>query len=73
VLRQIKERPETKMIPVIMLTTADDPHDIDRCYELGCSVYLTKASDPSAFVEAIGRLGLMLAVASMPRDPRRSR
>jgi CheY-like chemotaxis protein len=73
VLRQIKERPETKMIPVIMLTTADDPHDIDRCYELGCSVYLTKASDPSAFVEAIRRLGLMLSVASMPRDPQRSR
>lgn len=73
VLRQIKAQPETKMIPVIMLTTADDPADINRCYELGCSVYLTKASDPSEFVEGIRRLGLMLSVASLPRDARRPR
>ena len=73
VLRQIKERPETRMIPVIMLTTADDPADINRCYELGCNVYVTKASEPSAFVEAIRRLGLMLAVASLPRDTHRPR
>lgn len=73
VLRQIKADESTKMIPIIMLTTADDPKEIDRCYALGCSVYLTKPGEPTAFVEAIQRLGLMLSVTSMPSTGRRSR
>src|SRR4051812_4668281 len=42
VLRRIKSDPVTSKIPVIMLTTTDDPREVERCYELGCSVYLTK-------------------------------
>ena len=68
VLRQIKADPKTALIPVIMLTTTDDPREINRCYELGCSVYITKPVDPSAFIEAIQRLGLFISVVSMPND-----
>ena len=71
VLRQIKSDPRTKQIPVLMLTTTDDPREINRCYELGCSVYITKPVDPSAFVEAIQRLGLFVSVVSMPTDTTR--
>src|SRR5687767_9712234 len=39
VLRQIKADPKTKRIPVIMLTTTDDPREINRCYDLGCNIY----------------------------------
>lgn len=42
VLRQLKADEETKQIPVVMLTTTDDPREIARCYRLGCSVYPTK-------------------------------
>ena len=42
VLRQFKASEETKKIPVMMLTTTDDPREIQRCYGLGCSVYVTK-------------------------------
>src|SRR4051794_1383768 len=56
VLRQLKADPLTMLIPVIMLTTTDDPREIKRCYELGCSVYVTKPVDYQAFVEAINRL-----------------
>jgi CheY-like chemotaxis protein len=66
VLRQIKADPSTRRLPVIMLTTADDPREIDRCYDLGCNVYVTKPVDPDAFSTAINRLGLILAVASLP-------
>ena len=42
VLRQIKQDRELRNIPVIILTTTDDPHEIDRCRRLGCAAYLTK-------------------------------
>ena len=66
VLRQIKADPKTALIPVIMLTTTDDPREIQRCYELGCSVYITKPVDYQGFVEAIKRLGLFLQVVRVP-------
>ena len=66
VLRQLKSDPQTALIPIIMLTTTDDPREIQRCYELGCSVYITKPVDYQAFVEAINRLGLFLQVVRIP-------
>jgi CheY-like chemotaxis protein len=66
VLRQLKSDPRTAFVPVIMLTTTDDPREIQRCYELGCSVYITKPVDYQAFVEAINRLGLFLQVVRVP-------
>jgi CheY-like chemotaxis protein len=66
VLRQLKADPATNLIPVIMLTTTDDPREVKRCYELGCSVYVTKPVDYKAFIEAIGRLGLFLQVVRVP-------
>ena len=68
VLRQIKANSEAKKIPVLMLTTTDDPREINRCYELGCNIYITKPVEPAAFVEAIQRLGLFLSVVSIPTD-----
>jgi CheY-like chemotaxis protein len=66
VLKQLKSNPRTAVLPVIILTTTDDPREIRRCYELGCSVYITKPVDYQAFVEAINRLGLFLQVVRMP-------
>ena len=68
VLRQLKADPRTALIPVIMLTTTDDPREIQRCYELGCSVYVTKPVDYQGFVEAIKRLGLFLQVVRVPEN-----
>jgi CheY-like chemotaxis protein len=66
VLRQIKAHPNTRHVPVIVLTTADDPWDVDRCYQLGCNLYVTKPVDPAAFSEHIERLGRILSIASLP-------
>lgn len=68
VLQAIKADAATRMIPVIMLTTTDDPREINRCYELGCSVYVVKPVDPAKFVEAINRLGLFISVVRLPTD-----
>ncbi len=66
VLRQVKSDPQTSLIPVIMLTTTDDPREVHRCYESGCSVYLTKPVQYEQFVEAIKRLGLFLEIIKAP-------
>lgn len=68
VLRRIKADPMTCKIPVIMLTTTDDPREVERCYDLGCSVYLTKPVEYDGFIEAINRLGLFLQVVKVPRN-----
>ena len=72
VLRQLKSNSQTALVPVIMLTTTDDPREIQRCYELGCSVYITKPVDYQAFVEAINRLGLFLQVVRLPDSAQRT-
>lgn len=67
VLRQIKEDPELKNMPVIMLTTTDDPREIRNCYSLGCSCYVTKPVDYQKFAEMLTRLGLFILVVQVPQ------
>jgi CheY-like chemotaxis protein len=67
VLRQIKSNPATQKMPVIMLSTTDDPREVARCYELGCSVYITKPVDSTQFIEAIKRLGFFLQIIRVAR------
>ena len=62
VLRRMKADPVTRKTPVIMLSTTDDPREVALCYELGCSVYITKPVDSVQFIEAIKRLGLFLQI-----------
>jgi CheY-like chemotaxis protein len=68
VLRQLKADPRTEQLPVIMLTTTDDPREVRRCYELGCSSYVTKPVEYDRFVEAVRRLGLFLSIVQVPRE-----
>ncbi len=66
VLRCLKKNPKTARLPIIMLTTTDDPREIERCYELGCNVYVTKPVEYESFIDAIRRLGLFLQVVRLP-------
>jgi CheY-like chemotaxis protein len=73
VLRRLKESPSTAALPVIVLTTTDDPREIERCYELGCNVYITKPVEYDAFIEAVRRLGFFLQVVKLPAGHRLAR
>ena len=66
VLRQIKEDSELSKLPVIMLTTTDDPREIENCHNLGCNVYITKPVDCEQFIDAIKTLGLFLKMVKVP-------
>lgn len=73
VLRRLKADPSTASVPVIVLTTTDDPREIERCYELGCNVYITKPVEYDAFIEAVRRLGFFLQVVKLPPGHRFAR
>ncbi|MEK7684219.1 MAG: response regulator [Verrucomicrobiota bacterium] len=66
VLRQIKQDPELRKIPVLMLTTTDDPREVERCHALGCSNYIVKPVDYDKFAEAIKQLGLFITLVQVP-------
>ena len=66
VLRQIKQDPELRKIPVIMLTTTDDPREVERCHGLGCSNYIVKPVDYDKFAEASKQLGLFITLLQVP-------
>lgn len=66
VLRRLKADPELCKLPVIMLTTTDDSREVERCYELGCNVYIQKPVDYDRFAEAIRRLGLFVTLLLLP-------
>ncbi len=67
VLEQIKADPELRKIPVLMITTTDDPREVERCHALGCNNYLTKPVEYDKFVQSIRQLGLFLTVVQVPR------
>lgn len=62
VLRRIKNHEYMKNIPVIMLTTTDDPREIEKCYQLGCNVYITKPVEFIKFAETLQKLGFFLQI-----------
>lgn len=66
VLTRLKADARTRHIPVIVLTTTDEPHEIQHCYALGCSVYITKPVAYEQFAEAIRKLGLFLSIVKVP-------
>ncbi len=66
ILKQIKGDERLKLTPVVVLTTTDDKQEIERCYELGCNVYITKPVNYESFSDAIRQLGLFLSVIQVP-------
>jgi len=65
VLRQIKYDKLRKM-PVIMMTTTDEPGEIELCYELGCSNYIVKPVNYEKFNDAFKQLGQFLHTLIFP-------
>ena len=69
ILEKVKANPHTKLSPVIVLTTTDDSREIQRCYDLGANVYITKPVNYDGFANAIRQLGLFFSVMQVPETP----
>jgi CheY-like chemotaxis protein len=66
ILAKVKANPHLRRSPVIILTTTDDQREIQRCYDLGANVYITKPVNYDSFANAIRQLGLFLSVMQVP-------
>lgn len=66
ILAKLKADPHLHRAPIIILTTTDDQREIQRCYDLGANVYITKPLNYDSFAHAIQQLGLFLSVMQIP-------
>jgi DNA-binding response OmpR family regulator len=69
ILARLKANVHTKVSPIVILTTTDDQREIQRCYDLGANVYITKPVDYDGFANAIRQLGLFLSVIQVAEVP----
>ncbi len=67
VLAELKEDPDLKSIPVIVLTTSSAEGDVDRCYETHANSYVVKPIGVDAFLDAVrGIEDFWLALVRLP-------
>ncbi|MFZ4726499.1 MAG: response regulator [Paludibacter sp.] len=64
-LQKMKSDAQIKDIPVIMLTTTDDPREVEACYKIGCNMYITKPVQFDKFVEILNRMGLFIQIVKV--------
>lgn len=64
-LKRIKTHEDLKDIPVMMLTTTDDPREVEECYKIGCNLYITKPVDFIKFADTLRRLGLFIQIVKI--------
>lgn len=64
VLEKLKDHPEYKKIPVIMLTSSNREEDIVKSYEHGACSYITKPVGYEEFVEKIEQFNLYWSLVS---------
>jgi CheY-like chemotaxis protein len=58
VLRRVREHPRTKLLPVVILTSSKEEHDLISGYSLGANSYIRKPVDFNQFTESVRQLGL---------------
>lgn len=66
VLRQIKEDPDLRSIPVVIMTSSREEQDIVRCYNLGGNAYVVKPVNFQEFVDAVRRVGAFWGILNDP-------
>jgi CheY-like chemotaxis protein len=66
ILAKIKANVHLRRSPVVVLTTTDDAREIQRCYDLGANVYITKPVNYESFANAVRQLGLFFSVIQVP-------
>lgn len=66
VLKEMKADEECRVIPVVILTTTNDPNEVQRCYDLGCNNFVNKPVDSKEFAKTIQDMGLFIDIMSFP-------
>ena len=61
-LQIIRNDPDLKILPVVMLTSSREEPDLKRCYKLGANAYVVKPVDFKDFFDAVKQLGIFWAL-----------
>lgn len=69
VLRRIKQDPQLRAIPVVIMTSSREERDLVRSYELGANAYVVKPVNFSEFAEAVKVVGAFWAVVNELPSP----
>ena len=66
ILRQLKQDPRTRLIPVVILTSSKQEQDVIASYQLGVNSYIRKPVDFEKFTETVSALGLYWLLLNQP-------
>lgn len=66
VLEKVKNDPEMRAFPIVMLTSSREESDLVRSYQLGVNAFVVKPVDFGEFFEAIRDLGVFWAILNEP-------
>jgi two-component system response regulator len=66
VLRRLKTRDSSKIIPVVIMTSSKEEQDIINSYQLGVNSYVVKPVDFEGFAKAVSQLGLYWLLTNQP-------
>jgi len=66
VLRRVRNDERTQMLPVVILTSSNEERDVINGYKLGTNSYVQKPVDFTAFMDAVGQLGLYWLMLNQP-------
>jgi len=72
VLRRIRENEDTRLLPIVILTSSDEEQDLVRSYELGVNSYIRKPVSFVEFAEAIRQLGAYWLVLNQSPQKKRT-
>ena len=70
VLQKVKNDPELKTIPVIILTSSKQEQDIVRSYDLGVNAFMVKPVEFDNFVKVIKDMSLFWLLINVPPPPK---
>jgi CheY-like chemotaxis protein len=65
-LRQLRANPDTRTIPIVILTSSREENDLVKGYELGANSYVVKPVDFDQFISAVSQLGVFWAIVNEP-------
>jgi CheY-like chemotaxis protein len=68
VLRRLKSTPETRNIPVVVMTSSNEEKDVLASYELGVNSYIVKPVQFEAFLETVAKIGLYWVLTNRVPD-----
>jgi two-component system, response regulator len=71
VLRRVRADERTRLLPIVILTSSNEERDVINGYKLGTNSYVQKPVDFTAFMDAVGQLGLYWLMLNQPVPPPR--